>query len=164
MNLYDNRQEDALKMYSFWKELINIQRNYDYRFRAIPVPQEIGVLICSYVNRFYLSERFEKYDAYDPGNNKKIGITLTSNWNRDFTRITFPFHYDELHFCRLNVDEDTLYIYKFTTEQLLELLPQIEKDEEKGKVTRISLIHKLIEPYRIEPYNVTFLSEKDRWR
>lgn len=182
MALYDitkERFDKVIDLYFMWKKL-NSMIKEDYS-RGINLPEAITEPICCYANNFQLSiptteearrkkkadkdEQSGSEDAINPDTGALIQIKATSNWDSDLTSFGPKSHFDELHFVRLNQEEDKMYLYNIPIDNLKSVkvnkTTTFEECQASGKRPRFSIIDKYINIYDLHPYGYVDLSEKE---
>lgn len=163
----DINEEDfnkAIDIYENWRDLNTIiQTSFPFK-RKVNIPEAFTEVICCYVNNFKLAITGGSEDAICENGNM-IQVKASANWDRDLTSFGPISEFDELHFARLNQEEEKLYLYRTPIDELYETKvnkTQTMKDQqEQGRRPRFSIIDKFINKENIEPYAIVDLIERE---
>ncbi|WP_368294114.1 Bsp6I family type II restriction endonuclease [Dehalobacter sp. TBBPA1] len=153
--------DECIDIYFEWKKLSKrIKKIYG---RGLNFPELVSEYLCCYVNKFEHSTKKGSEDAVGK-KGKKIQIKATSNYNSDLSSFGPKSEFDELHFVRLNLEEDKLEFYKISPRRLNKVIVKknitFKERQKEGKRPRFSIINKLIEPLQLEPYATIDLINK----
>lgn len=159
IKITEERYKRVIKLYFMWKDL-NTEIKKDFT-RGINLPEAITEPICCYVNNFLHSTKKGSEDAIDEKNYSKVQIKATSNFNNDLTSFGPKSEFNELHFVRLNQEEDKMYLYKIPVNKLADVQVNVgetfEEQQNQGRRPRFSIINKYIEPDNIKEYAIVDL-------
>lgn len=154
--------DKIIELYWKWKDL-NCELKKFYS-RGVNLHEGITEIICCYVNNFELSLGGGSEDAYDPKTGKLVQIKGTSNWDKDLTSFGPKSIFTALHFVRLDIDTDIMYLYDIPVDNINAI--QVNKDatvkdfKDQGKRPRFSIIDKCINANNLEPYASVNLNNK----
>ena len=156
----EDRYRKVIGLYFNWKAL-NAGIKEDFT-RGVNLPEAITEPICCYVNGFMHSLGEGSEDAVDPRTGSKVQIKATSNFWCDLTSFGPQSEFDELHFVRLNQEEDKMYLYYIPVNQLANVYVNAGEtfadQQYQGRRPRFSIINKYILPDSIEPYAIVDLN------
>lgn len=166
MALFDitrERFDKVIDLYFNWKKL-NAGIKEDFT-RGVNLPEAITEPICCYVNGYKHSLGGGSEDAMDTVTNQKIQIKASSNFNNDLTSFGPESEFDELHFVRLNQEEDKMYLYNIPVDELenvkVNANETFKEQQQQGRRPRFSIINKYIVEDDIQPYAIVDLQTKD---
>lgn len=155
---------DSITAYFLWKELnLLIKKSHT---RGINLHEAISEPLVCKANNFLLNMG-SGGDAYDFRNDLVIEIKATSNFNSDTSSFSPNEKFDELHFVRLNQEEDRFYLYNLNlnSDQLKKVKVnknQVLEDQQKqGRRPRFSIIKMIIEANNLQPYAIVDMKKKE---
>lgn len=152
----------SLKIYELWKNLNSLVKQIYPR--GINFPESVSEPICCYVNSFTLSLGKGSEDAIDKEGNL-IQIKATSNFNDDLTSFGPKSKFNKLHFVRLDINNDLLYLYNIPIDIVYSV--KVNKNntvkdlQTLGKRPRFSIIKNIINVYNIKHYAVVNLKTSE---
>lgn len=154
--------EESIRLYFLWKELnTSIKEFYS---RGVNIHEAITERIVCYVNDFRHSLGGGSEDALT-SSNEKVQIKATSNFNSDLTSFGPRSRFDILHFVRLDSNNDVMYLYNLTIDELDSIYVNynetFREQQLQGRRPRFSIIEKFIIPNDEKPYAVVFLRNKE---
>lgn len=153
----------VVELYWKWKEL-NSEFKELYS-RGVNLHEAITEMSCCYANNYLLSLGGGSEDAVNPETKELIQVKGSSNWDEDLSSFGPESEFDQLHFARLNDDEDKLYLYEIPVDELSNVKVNknntFEEFQNSGKRPRFSIIKKYIVPDEIEPYAYVDFTEKE---
>ena len=155
--------DDIVDVYFLWKKLnVLIKKVYT---RGINLPEYITEGCVCYVNGYELTaSEHGSEDAFDIKTNHKIQVKGTSNFNNDLSSFGPRSVFDELHFARLNLNEDKIYLYKIDIQNLYNVKVNsnqtFKQQQEQGRRPRFSLLNTFIIPNNIKEYCIVDLKNK----
>ena len=160
------RFNKTIELYFKWKDLnLGIKEVYT---RGVNLPEAITEPICCYVNDFLLSLGEGSEDAYDSRTNHQIQIKASSNFNSDLTSFGPKSSFDELHFVRLNSQNDIMYLYEIPLQDLYSIKMNanetFSEQQAQGRRPRFSIIKQYIEKFNIPAYAEVDLNAKAVFR
>lgn len=155
----EDRYRKVIGLYFNWKAL-NTGIKEDFT-RGVNLPEAITEPICCFVNGFMHSLGEGSEDAVNPRTNVKVQIKATSNFWSDLTSFGPKSEFEELHFVRLNQDEDKMYLYYIPVNKLADVQVNVgetfKEQQDQGRRPRFSIINKYILPDSIQPYAIVNL-------
>ena len=118
-----------------------------------------------YVNGFELTAgEGGSEDAIDLKTNHKIQIKGTSNFDDDLSSFGPKSQFDELHFARLDMANDKMYLYQIDIATLYKVKMNKQEtfrdQQEQGRRPHFSLLNKFIIPQNIKEYCIVDLNNK----
>ena len=152
-----------IKVYYLWKHLnIIIKQVYT---RGINLPEYITEGLVCYVNGFELTaSEGSSADAIDIKTNHKIQVKGTSNFDDDLSSFGPKSKFDELHFARLDIVNDKVYLYQIDSATLYNIKMNkkqtFNEQQEQGRRPHFSILNTFIIPQNIKEYCIVDLKNK----
>ncbi len=152
-----------IKVYYLWKNLNSIIKKV--YTRGINLPEYITEGLVCYVNGFELTASEEgSEDAIDCKTNHKIQVKGTSNFNDDLSSFGPKSKFDELHFARLDIQNDKMYLYQIDITTLYDIKMNkqqtFREQQKQGRRPHFSLLKSFFIPENIKEYCIVDLKNK----
>lgn len=159
MNVSADKYQEALDLYHLWKELnFRIKAFYS---RGVNLPEAITEIVTCYVNGFTHSLGQGSEDAFTI-DGAKVQIKATSNFNSDLTSFGPNSQFEFLHFARLDIEKDELYLYDIPVLELSNVMVNRNEtfsDQQRlNRRPRFSIVDKYINRYDISHYAIVDLN------
>ncbi|WP_281999076.1 Bsp6I family type II restriction endonuclease [Priestia flexa] len=150
--------DEAIRLYFLWKDLdTSIKAFFS---RGVNLHEAITERIVCHVNGYLHSLGAGSEDALTEGG-EKVQVKATSNFNSDLTSFGPKSEFDILHFVRLDRENDVMYLYDISIEELddipMNAHETFKDQQDAGRRPRFSIITRYLQKEEEKPYAKVYL-------